>query len=59
MDEVYYLYGLSLEQNGETKDIKKAYASYKKVVDSWPESQFWDQAMSRMAFLERHYLNIR
>lgn len=59
MDEVFYLYGLSLEQNGDTKDIKRAYASYKRLVDTWPESQFWDQAKARMAFLERHYFAIR
>ncbi len=59
MDEVFYLYGLSLEQNGDSKDIKRAYASYKRLVDTWPESQFWDQAKARMAFLERHYFTIR
>jgi outer membrane protein assembly factor BamD (BamD/ComL family) len=59
LDEVFYLYGVALEQNGPTKDIKKAYAWYKKLRDGYPQSQFWDLAAARMSYIERQYFDIR
>jgi len=59
MDEVYYLYGVSFEQNGATKDIKQAYSYYKKLHDEFPQSQFWDMAADRMSYIERHYFSVR
>jgi hypothetical protein len=59
MDEVFYLYGLSLEQNGPLKDIKRAYSFYKKLRDDYPQSEFWDKAADRASYIERHYFEIR
>jgi hypothetical protein len=59
MDEAYYLYGLALEQNGPLKDIRRAYSYYKKVVDEYPESPFWDKANERVSYIERYYFEIR
>jgi hypothetical protein len=59
MDEVYYLYGVALEQNGATKDIKRAYSFYKKLHDDFPQSQLWDMAADRMSYIERHYFSVR
>lgn len=59
MDEVYYLYGQALEQNGPYKDIQKAYSYYKKVGDDYPESPLWDKARERASYIERHYFEIR
>lgn len=59
MDEVYLLYGLAHEQNGPFRDIKKAYAEYKKLAADYPQSPFWDRAAERIAYIERHYLEIR
>jgi hypothetical protein len=59
MDEVYYLYGVALEQNGATKDIKRAYSCYKKLHDDFPQSQLWDMAVDRMSYIERHYFSVR
>lgn len=59
MDEVYYLYGVALEQNGATKDIKRAYSFYKKLHDEFPQSQLWDMATDRMSYIERHYFSVR
>lgn len=59
MDEVFFLYGVALEQNGPAKDVKRAYAYYKKLCDDYPASQYWDKAAERMAYIERHYFDIR
>lgn len=59
MDEVYYLYGFALEQNGPYRDIQKAYNYYKKVSDDYPESPLWDKAQERASYIERHYFEIR
>ena len=59
MDEVFYLYGFALEQNGPYRDIQKAYNYYKKVSDDYPESPLWDKAQERASYIERHYFEIR
>jgi hypothetical protein len=58
-DEECILYGRALERNGPQKDIKRAYAYYKKVRDEYPESQFWDEASTRCSYIERRYFDIR
>jgi outer membrane protein assembly factor BamD (BamD/ComL family) len=58
-DEAYILYARALEQNGPEKDIKRAYAYYKKLRDEYPESAFWDEAASRASYIERRYFDIR
>ena len=59
IDEAYLLYGKALEAKGPLKDIKRSYAYYKKLVDDYPESPFWDEAAARAAYIERHYFDIR
>jgi tetratricopeptide (TPR) repeat protein len=58
-DEAYLLYGRALEANGPQKDIKRAYAYYKKLRDDYPESPFWDEADARVSYIDRHYFDIR
>jgi hypothetical protein len=58
-DEAYVLYARALEKNGPQKDIKRAYAYYKKLRDEYPESAFWDEADARASYIERHYFEIR
>jgi hypothetical protein len=59
MDEAFILYAQAFEKAGPQKDIKKAYAYYKKIRDEYPESAFWDEAAARAAYIERHYFEIR
>jgi hypothetical protein len=59
MDEVFYLYGASLEQPGPLKDVKRAYDFYKRVCDDYPQSELWDKASERMNYINRHYFEIR
>jgi len=58
-DEACMLYAKALELTGPQKDIKRAYAYYKKVRDEFPESAFWDEAAARAFYIERHYFDIR
>jgi len=58
-DEVYFLYAQSLEQNGPSKDIRRALDLYKKVRDGYPQSPFWDKAAERASYIERRYFEIR
>jgi hypothetical protein len=58
-DEAMILYARALEANGPRKDIKRAYAYYKKLRDDYPESPFWDEAAARASYIERHYFDIR
>jgi outer membrane protein assembly factor BamD (BamD/ComL family) len=58
-DEVYWLYGQALELNGALRDIRRAYAMYKTLLEGWPRSVFWSQAQDRHSYIERHYLDIR
>jgi hypothetical protein len=58
-DEAFYVYALALEQNGPLKDIKRAFALYKKVCADYPQSAFWDASAERASYIERHYFEIR
>jgi hypothetical protein len=58
-DEAFVLFARALEKNGPQKDIKQAYAYYKKIRDDYPESPFWDEASARVDYIERHYFDIR
>jgi trimeric autotransporter adhesin len=58
-DEGYILYARALENKGPQKDIKRAYAYYKKIRDEYPESRFWEEAAARADYIERHYFDIR
>jgi len=58
-DEAHYLYGKAYEQNTPYRDIKKAYANYRKVRDEWPRSPFWRESAERVTYIERHYFDIR
>lgn len=58
-DELWWLYGRLLEANGPTKDVKAALASYRKLVDEYPQSPRYEEAVKRAAYLERYYFEIR
>ncbi len=58
-DELFYLYGLSYEQDTPFRNIKRAYEYYKRVRDDYPRSKRWREAADRIAYLERHYFGLR
>ena len=58
-DELWWLYGRLLESNGPTKDVKKALSSYQKLIDEYPQSPRYEEAVKRAAYLERYFFEIR
>uniref|UniRef100_A0A7C3IKT6 Outer membrane lipoprotein BamD-like domain-containing protein n=1 Tax=Gracilinema caldarium TaxID=215591 RepID=A0A7C3IKT6_9SPIR len=58
-DEVWWLYGQILEAKGPQRDIKGALTYYKRLTSEYPQSQRYDEAQQRIAYLERFYFDIR
>ncbi len=59
VDRALFLYGQNYESTSDQRNIKQALASYKKIIDSFPDSTYWEDANKRIVYLERFYLNIR
>ena len=58
-DAAYYLKGQVLESKSSIKNIKEAQKAYKHVIDSYPQSPFWERAKNRYTYLTRFYFDIR
>ena len=58
-DAGYYLKGQVLESKSAIKNIKEAQKAYKHVMDSYPQSPFWERAKNRYTYLSRFYFDIR
>lgn len=58
-DAAYYLKGQVLESRSSVKNIKEAQKAYKHVIDSYPQSPFWERAQNRYTYLSRFYFDIR
>lgn len=58
-DEAWWLYGQILEAKGPQRDIKGALTYYKRLINEYPQSQRYDEAQQRIAYLERFYFDIR
>jgi tetratricopeptide (TPR) repeat protein len=58
-DELWWLYGRLLEANGPTKDVKAALSCYKRLIDEYPQSPRYEEAVKRASYLERYYFEIR
>lgn len=58
-DELLWLYGRLLEANGPTKDVKASLSYYKKLIEEYPQSPRYDEAVKRAAYLERYFFEIR
>ncbi len=59
IDRALYLYGQNYESNSEVKNIRLALSSYQKIIDSFPNSEYWDASAKRKVYIERFYVNIR
>ncbi len=59
VDRALYLYGQNYEANSEYKNIRQSLASYEKIIESFPDSVYWEDASKRIIYLERFYVNIR
>ncbi|WP_304225698.1 tetratricopeptide repeat protein [Gracilinema caldarium] len=58
-DEAWWLFGQVLEAKGPQRDIKTALAYYKRLISEYPQSQRYQEAQQRIAYLERFYFDIR
>jgi outer membrane protein assembly factor BamD (BamD/ComL family) len=58
-DEAYWLYGQALEANSPNRDIKLALDYYRRLIKEYPQSDRYDAARRRIAYLERFYFNIQ
>jgi tetratricopeptide (TPR) repeat protein len=58
-DEAWWLYGQFFEANSPNRDIKLALEYYRRLIREFPQSPRVPDALRRIAYLERYYLNIQ
>lgn len=58
-DEGLMLKGKVLEADSPKKNIKEAIRAYDTLINSYPESKYWDEANKRVIYLNRFYIEIR
>jgi hypothetical protein len=58
-DEAFWLLGRFYEANSPSRDIRTSLDCYNRLVDEYPQSRRYADAIARIAYLERYYLNIR
>jgi len=57
-DELYWLYGQFYEANSPSRNILLSLDYYRRLVNEYPQSSRYNDARSRIAYLERFYINI-
>jgi hypothetical protein len=58
-DELYWLYGQFYEANTPSRNILLSLDYYRRLVREYPQSTRFNDARSRIAYLERYYINIQ
>jgi hypothetical protein len=58
-DELYWLYGQFYEANTPSRNILLSLDYYRRLTDEFPQSSRYNDARSRIAYLERFYIQIR
>ncbi len=58
-DYALFLKGQILEKNTIMKNIKESLACYKEIINNYPDSIYWDEAMKKAKYLERFYFSVR
>jgi hypothetical protein len=58
-DEAWWLYGQSFESNSNARDIKSAADAYNHIIRDFPQSEYYNNARSRLNYINRFYFNIR
>ncbi len=59
MDSVLFILGNVYQNEKVIRNEKKAVFYYKKLVDEYPASVYWDEAHKEYMFLKRRYIDIR
>jgi hypothetical protein len=58
-DEVYWLLGQYYEANSPARNILLSLDYYRRLVKEYPQSNYFNDARRRIAYLERFYINIQ
>jgi hypothetical protein len=58
-DELYWLYGQFYESNSPSRNILLSLDYYRRLVREYPQSERYNSARGRIAYLERYYINIQ
>jgi hypothetical protein len=58
-DEVYWLLGQYYEANSPARNILLSLDYYRRLVNEYPQSNYFNDARRRIAYLERFYINIQ
>jgi TolA-binding protein len=58
-DEAWWLYGQFYEANSPSRDIRRSLDYYRALIREYPQSNRYNDARSRIAYLERFYINIQ
>ncbi len=58
IDRALYLYAQNYESDSSIRNIRRAYESYERIVESYPQSKYWDDAAKRKTYIERFYFSI-
>jgi hypothetical protein len=58
-DELYWLYGQFYEANSPSRNVLLSLDYYRRLVNEYPQSNRYNDARRRIAYLERFYINIQ
>jgi TolA-binding protein len=58
-DEAWWLYGQFYEANSPSRNIRLSLDYYRALIREYPQSNRYNDARSRIAYLERFYINIQ
>jgi FtsZ-interacting cell division protein ZipA len=58
-DELYWLLGQYYEANSPSRNILLSLDYYRRLVNEYPQSNRFNDARRRIAYLERYYINIQ
>jgi hypothetical protein len=58
-DEVYWQLGQYYEANSPSRNILLSLDYYRRLVNEYPQSKYFNDARRRIAYLERYYINIQ
>jgi hypothetical protein len=58
-DELLYRIAGFLEQPGPYRDLQRSLRYYRRLMDEFPVSRYWEPSRTREEFLNRHYFEVR
>jgi len=58
-DEILFRLASIYDNPGKYRNIEKAYKFYRKIVESYPKSRYFDISERRVSFFEKNFINFR